>query len=116
MQPIVTTLLTKANGRSEIKETIFERRFGHVPELVRMGADVRVSGNGVLVEGPTKLTGSRVKARDIRSGGALLVAGLAAEGLTVIEDANQIARGYEDPVKKLIGVGAECELTSPSSH
>ena len=112
MQPIIAPLLARANGRSTVKETLFERRFGHVSELVKMGANIRVSGDTVLIEGPSTLRGSTVNALDIRSGAALIVAGLAAEGQTVIKGVDQIIRGYEDPVGKLTSVGAKCALAN----
>jgi len=107
MQPIITSLLSLADGKSTIKETVFSQRFNHVPELRKMGAKINLCGNIISIMGISKLKGAEVKAVDIRSGGALILAGLAAEGETAISGVNQILRGYEKPVEKLKNVGAE---------
>jgi len=107
MQPIITPLLLLADGESTIKETIFDSRFNHVSELRKMGADIKVDGDTSFIKGASKLRGAEVKASDIRSGAALVLAGLAAEGETEIDQANQILRGYEDPLLKLRNVGAQ---------
>ena len=112
MQPIVTPLLTLAKGQSTIKETIYENRFNHVMELRKMGADITIKGDTLIVSGPTRLVGAEVEARDIRSGASILLAGLAAEGKTLVHNASQIFRGYEDPITKLKNVGACLELVT----
>jgi UDP-N-acetylglucosamine 1-carboxyvinyltransferase len=107
MQPIVAPLLSIADGESTIKETIFDRRFNHVPELRKMGADIKVSGDTIFINGVSKLKGAEVEALDIRSGGSLVLAGLIAEGETTIYGVHQVFRGYEKPLEKLKNVGAE---------
>lgn len=112
MQPIITPLLVMANGVSTVNETIFERRFNHIPELIRMGANIKVADNKLFINGPGKLTGTKVKAMDLRAGGSLMLAGLVAEGQTTITGVDQIFRGYENPLMKLKKVGADCILVS----
>lgn len=107
MQPIVTPLLALANGESRIRETIFDNRFNHVPELRKMGADIEIDGNTAVINGANRLKGAQVTASDLRAGAALVLAGLAAEGETVIDNVYQIDRGYEDIEGKLRGVGAK---------
>ncbi|HTY13047.1 MAG TPA: UDP-N-acetylglucosamine 1-carboxyvinyltransferase [Candidatus Omnitrophota bacterium] len=108
MQPQMITLLTLAEGTSVISETVFENRFMHVQELKRMGADIRLEGQSAIVTGVPKLQGAPVKSRDLRAGAAMIIAGLAAEGETLIEDIDRfIERGYEGLDKKLIGLGAD---------
>lgn len=114
MQPIVTPLLAIASGESTVNETIFERRFNHVPELLKMGAEIQTASNKMIVRGPRELTGTEVCAHDIRSGASLLLAGLAAKGETRIDGAEQVFRGYEDPLGKLKGLGARCVLVGSS--
>jgi UDP-N-acetylglucosamine 1-carboxyvinyltransferase len=106
MQPIITPLLAMSDGESIIKETIFENRFNHVPELRKMGANIELYGDTAIVNGVEKLIGKRVRASDLRSGAALVLAGLAAEGDTVIDNVYQIDRGYENIDGKLRSVGA----------
>jgi len=112
MQPIITPLLVMADGVSTIKETIFERRFNHVTELIKMGADMKIKDNELFIKGPSKLKGTKVEALDLRAGGSLMLAGLVAEGQTIIAGAHQIFRGYENPLAKLRKVGANCTLVS----
>lgn len=106
LQPPWVSLMTTAAGTSLICETVFESRFGHVPELVRMGARIRSDNRIIKVDGPTELCGAPVHAPDIRAGAALLVAGLAARGRTELTGVDRLYRGYDDPVGKLKGVGA----------
>jgi UDP-N-acetylglucosamine 1-carboxyvinyltransferase len=101
-----------ADGVSTIKETIFERRFNHVTELIKMGADMKIKDNELFIKGPSKLKGTKVEALDLRAGGSLMLAGLVAEGQTIIAGAHQIFRGYENPLAKLRKVGANCTLVS----
>jgi UDP-N-acetylglucosamine 1-carboxyvinyltransferase len=107
MQSIITPLLSLADGKSSIRETIFERRFNHVPELRKMGADLEVSGDTLFVRGVKEMRGTKVEAFDLRSGASLLLAGLAAKGETEITGVDKIYRGYEDPLMKLKKLGAE---------
>ena len=90
-------------------ESIFENRFKYVDELTRMGANIKVESNIAIINGTEKYTGARVNAPDLRAGAALVIAGLAAEGVTVVDDIVYILRGYEDFDGKLRGLGAEIE-------
>jgi len=110
MQPIVTPLLLMADGESTIKETIFDNRFNHGPELRRMGANLKINGDTINIKGISKLKGAEVKALNIRAGASLIIAGLAAEGKTTISGVHHIFRGYENPLSKLKNVGANCNL------
>lgn len=108
MQPQLTSLLSLAKGTSVVSETVFENRFMHVQELKRMGADIRLEGQSAIIKGVPKLEGAPVKSRDLRAGAAIIIAGLAAEGETLVEDIDRhIERGYEGLDKKLISLGAE---------
>ncbi len=109
MQAQFMTLMTQANGRSTIKETIFENRFMHASELQRMGALIQVSHDTAIVDGPSKLIGARVQASDLRASASLVLAGLAAEGETIIDRVYHIDRGYEKIETKLKDVGADIE-------
>lgn len=120
MQAQYMTLMTQANGRSEITETIFENRFMHASELRRMGARIQVSHDKAVVEGPTKLIGARVQASDLRASASLVLAGLIAEGETIIDRVYHIDRGYEKIETKLKALGADIDrvresVTSPLS-
>jgi UDP-N-acetylglucosamine 1-carboxyvinyltransferase len=106
LQPQMTALLALASGESLVKETLFENRFSHVPELVRMGANIRVVGNTALIKGVDHLEGTVVQATDIRAGAALVLAGLAARGTTTVVDPGYIARGYQDLPGELSRLGA----------
>ncbi|MGN0624038.1 MAG: UDP-N-acetylglucosamine 1-carboxyvinyltransferase [Oscillospiraceae bacterium] len=106
-QAIVMAALTKAQGTSVIVENIFENRYRHVDELVRMGADIKAEGKVAVVEGVKRLYGANVRATDLRGGAALVVAALAAEGETVLTNVRLIDRGYEEIEKQLSGVGAD---------
>lgn len=107
MQPQITTLLTLAEGTSIITEGIWDNRFAYVDELRRMGADISVDGKVAVIEGIGALTGAPVKACDLRAGAALMIAGLAARGITEIEDIHHIERGYECMELKLQKLGAD---------
>jgi UDP-N-acetylglucosamine 1-carboxyvinyltransferase len=100
-------LLSKARGTSIIIETVFENRFKHVEDLVRMGADIKVDGRIAVIRGRSRLMGTTVTARDLRGGAALVIAGLSAEGTTIIEGIDHIDRGYEDLHIYLQEVGAQ---------
>lgn len=112
MQSQIATLLTLAKGTSIITENIWEQRFGYVDELRRMGADITVNGKIALIEGTGKLMGAPVKACDLRAGAALIIAGLAAAGVTEIEDIYHIERGYDCMEGKLRALGADIEKVS----
>jgi UDP-N-acetylglucosamine 1-carboxyvinyltransferase len=120
MQAQYMTLMTQADGRSEITETIFENRFMHASELQRMGARIQISHDKAVVEGPSKLIGARVQASDLRASASLVLAGLIAEGETTIDRVYHIDRGYEKIETKLKALGADIErvresVTSPLS-
>lgn len=109
MQAQYMALMTQAEGTAVVTETIFENRFMHVPELSRMGAKIDISGNRATVHGPTKLTGARVQASDLRASASLVLAGLVAEGETQVDRVYHIDRGYETIVRKLRSIGADIE-------
>jgi UDP-N-acetylglucosamine 1-carboxyvinyltransferase len=106
LQAQYMTLMTCAYGVSTISETIFENRFQHAPELMRMGADIRVDGGRAQVHGPSRLTGAGVMATDLRASACLVLAGIAAEGETVIDRIYHLDRGYEQMELKLQSLGA----------
>ncbi len=112
LQAQYMALITQASGTSRIKETIFENRFMHAPELSRMGADIRIEGNSAVVRGKTPLTGAGVTASDLRASASLVLAGLVAEGETVIERVYHIDRGYEGIEEKLRAAGAQIRRVS----
>jgi UDP-N-acetylglucosamine 1-carboxyvinyltransferase len=107
VQAQLMALLTQAEGHSEIEETIFENRFMHVPELIRLGARLRIRGNHVDVEGASALQGAIVMATDLRASASLIIAALAAKGETKIRRIYHLDRGYEDLHLKLKSLGAE---------
>lgn len=109
VQPQLIAILTQAHGASLVTETVFENRFQHVPELCRMGAQIKVSGRQALVRGPSRLTGTTVTATDLRAGAALILAGLVAQGETIVTNAYHIDRGYVQIVEKLRALGADIE-------
>ncbi len=114
MQAQYMTLMTQAEGSSTITETIFENRFMHALELARMGADITVNGRRALVRGKTRLSGAKIQASDLRASASLVLAGLAAEGETVIDRVYHIDRGYERIEEKLTQVGAKITRISES--
>jgi UDP-N-acetylglucosamine 1-carboxyvinyltransferase len=109
MQAQYMALMTLAEGTSTITETIFENRFMHAAELLRMGARIRTSGNQAVVEGTAGLTGARLQASDLRASASLVLAGLAAQGETIVDRVYHIDRGYEKIEEKLRAVGADIE-------
>ena len=109
MQPQMTTSLATCEGTSIITESIFENRFKYVDELTKMGANIKVEGNTAIINGVEKLTGATVCAPDLRAGAALVIAGLVAEGFTVVEHVEYIERGYEGFEKKLRAIGASID-------
>lgn len=106
LQAQLMVLMTVSNGLSVITETIFENRFMHVAELKRMGAEIRINGNSAIVKGIKQLKGAQVMATDLRASASLVVAGLAAKGVTEISRIYHLERGYEDMVGKLRALGA----------
>ena len=108
-QPITPLLLTAA-GRGRIVDTIYEKRVNHVPELAKMGATISTLNDHIIYEGPNQLTGSSVKATDLRAGAALVIAGLMASGTTEITNVEYILRGYSDIIHKLTQLGANIQL------
>lgn len=109
MQPQMTVTLALADGISVVTESIFENRFKYVDELARMGGNIKVEGNTAIIEGVKGLQGAKVNAPDLRAGAALVIAGLAAEGITTVDDIVYIKRGYENFHEKLQGLGAMIE-------
>ena len=107
MQPQMAVLLGIAEGTSTVTESIFENRFKYVDELTRMGADIKVESDIAIISGVKRYTGARVNAPDLRAGAALVIAGLAAEGITVVDDIYYIQRGYEALEEKLTKIGAK---------
>jgi len=115
LQAQFMTMLTMCEGAGMVTETIFENRFMHVPELIRMGADITIQGNSAIVRGVTKLKGAEVMATDLRASVSLILAGLVAEGETTIDRIYHLDRGYENLVEKLEACGAKVERLS-SNH
>ena len=111
MQPQMSVVLALSEGTSTVMESIFENRFKYVDELARMGANIRVESNIAIITGVEKYTSARVSAPDLRAGAALVIAGLAAEGVTVVDDIKYIQRGYERFEEKLEALGAVIEKT-----
>ena len=109
MQPQMTVTLALANGTSIVTESIFENRFKYVDELARMGSNIKVEGNVAIIDGVNGFTGASVNAPDLRAGAALVIAGLAADGYTVVDEIGYIQRGYEHFEEKLKGLGAVIE-------
>ncbi|MGE5473515.1 MAG: UDP-N-acetylglucosamine 1-carboxyvinyltransferase [Ignavibacteriales bacterium] len=107
MQSQIASLMSLSEGTSVIVETIFENRFMHVSELNRMGANIKIDGRTAVIEGKGILNGARVKANDLRAGAALVLAGLSAEGITEVTNAEHIFRGYENIDEKLKSLGAD---------
>lgn len=109
MQPQIATLLALSKGTSVVTESIFENRFKYVAELARMGADIKVEGNMAVINGVESFMGAAVSAPDLRAGAALVVAGLVAEGFTILDQIEYIERGYEDFEGKFVALGASME-------
>ena len=112
MQPQIGVTLALCKGTSTITESIFENRFKYLSELARMGANVKVEGNAATIEGVDKFSGARVSAPDLRAGAALVIAGMAADGITIVDDIVYIQRGYERFEEKLRILGAVIERVS----
>jgi len=109
MQAQFMVLMTQASGTSIITETIFDRRFSHVNELLRLGANIEVLGDKAIVRGKTPLSGAEVMATDLRASASLILAGIIAGGETVINDLEHLDRGYEKIEDKLKRLGANIE-------
>lgn len=109
MQPQISTLLALSDGTSVVTESIFENRFKFVDELAKMGATIKVEGNTAIIDGVEELTGAQLHSPDLRAGAALVMAGLVAEGFTVVDQIEYIERGYEDFEQKLQSLGADIE-------
>ena len=112
MQPQIGVTLALCKGTSTITESILENRFKYLSELARMGANVKVEGNAATIEGVDKFSGARVSAPDLRAGAALVIAGMAADGITIVDDIVYIQRGYERFEEKLRSLGAVIERVS----
>lgn len=110
LQQPMTALLIGANGTSVLEETIYENRFQNVPFLNEMGADIIIDGRKIYVKGPKSLTGKEIIATDLRAGACLVLAGLKANGITIIKEVEHILRGYENIIEKLKNVGADIVL------
>ncbi len=110
MQAQIAAALCLASGTSVVTESIFENRFRYVSELTRMGAKIRVEGNSAIITGVPKYTGANMTASDLRAGAALVIAALAAEGVSLIDDIRYVKRGYEDFDTKVRSLGGEMEI------
>lgn len=109
MQPQIVVTLGLSRGTSIVTESIFENRFRYVEELIRMGASIKVEGNTAIIDGVSKYTGASINAPDLRAGAALVIAALAAEGMSIVDDIRYIERGYEDFHIKLQRLGAQID-------
>lgn len=110
LQQPITPLLLKANGTSEILDTIYAKRVNHIPELARMGAQATTEGNLILLNGPSQLHGAEVVASDLRAGACLVIAGLMAKGTTTVFNVEYILRGYDHIIDKLTALGADIQM------
>jgi UDP-N-acetylglucosamine 1-carboxyvinyltransferase len=113
MQQPLTAALTLAEGVSTVEETIYESRTGHIQELNRMGANIQITGKTAVINGVERLRGSVVVATDLRAGAALVLAGLAAEGETIVKDIHWIDRGYEKLEETIAGLGGKIDRVPP---
>ena len=109
-QPVLMAALLRSRGKTRITETIFENRFRQVPELCRLGADIRVIDRVAEIRGVERLHGATLTAGDLRGGAAMILAGLAAEGETLVRDKGHITRGYEALDQRLRELGADVEM------
>ncbi|MDO8785354.1 MAG: UDP-N-acetylglucosamine 1-carboxyvinyltransferase, partial [Syntrophales bacterium] len=112
LQAQMMTMMTIGSGLSVITETIFENRFMHVSELLRMGADIVIQGNNAIVRGVSKLRGAKIMATDLRASASLILAGLRADGTTELSRVYHLDRGYETIEKKFSALGADIRRTS----
>ena len=116
-KPFLVTMMTVADGVGIVTENLFSGRFRYIDELRRMGADIRTEGHHAVVRGVPRLSGAQVRATDLRAGAALVLAGLVADGETIVSDAQHVDRGYEDLAAKLRSLGADVERSeSRSDH
>lgn len=115
-KPILVTMLSVGSGVAIASENVFSGRFGYVDELRRMGADITIEGHHAIVRGIERLSGAPVRARDIRAGAALVLAGLVAEGYTEIVGVEHIDRGYEQFVAKLRAIGVDITRVQDGSR
>lgn len=115
LQQPLTPLLMRAQGRSIVADKVYPYRFNHVPQLVRLGAEIRVRGGAAYIDGGAKLRGAFVHASDVRAGTCLIIAGLMAEGKTTIAGVEHIERGYEDVIGMFRGLGANVAMRYASS-
>lgn len=111
LQQPLTTLLTQCTGKSILEETIYENRFKNVKYLNKMGANIEINDRKIYIQGPADLKGSEVVATDLRAGAGLILAGLIAEGTTVVKEVEHVLRGYDSIINKLTTVGAKIELS-----
>ncbi len=111
LKPLLVALLATADGIGSVTENLFAERFRYVDDLRLMGADIRIDSHHVVIEGRERLSAARVKAHDIRAGAALVIAGLGADGETIVGDAHHIARGYDDLAGKLCSLGADVSIS-----
>lgn len=111
LQQPLTTLLTQCTGKSILEETIYENRFQNVKYLNKMGANIEINDRKIFIQGPADLKGSEVVATDLRAGAGLILAGLIAEGTTVVKEVEHVLRGYDSIINKLTTVGAKIELS-----
>ena len=109
-KPFIVTLLATAEGVGIVTENLFSGRFRYVDELLRLGADIRTDSHHAVIRGVPRLSGAPVRAHDIRAGAALVIAGLAADGETIVADAEHVARGYDDIAGKLRGIGGDVSV------
>lgn len=116
MQPQMVVTLGLAKGMSIVSESIFENRFKYVDELIRMGAEIKVEGNTAIIDGVSKYTGASLAAPDLRAGAALVIAALAADGFSSVDDIQYIERGYEEFEIKLQSLGAQIEKIADESE
>ena len=112
MQPQITVALGLSTGTSIVTESIFENRFKYVDELTCMGANIKVESNTAIIDGVSKYTGAHITAPDLRAGAALVIAALAADGISTVDDIKYIQRGYEDFHLKLQHLGAQIDLVT----
>ena len=112
MQAQFMAMLTIADGTGLVTETVFENRFMHVPELIRMGARLKIEGNTVMIQGVPNLKGAQVMATDLRASASLVIAGLVAEGQTIVDRIYHMDRGYEHIERKIRGLGGTIERVS----
>ena len=112
MQPQIAAVLCVAQGTSVLTEGVWDNRYRYVDEFRRMGAQIQVDGKVAVIEGVDHLTGAPVHACDLRAGAAMVIAGLAAQGVTEIDGVHHIERGYETIIEKLASVGADVQIVS----